>query len=88
MYDMLLGEVCSPGESSALTLKRELAEEAGIDLSQSFPGTIQYLGNCRVQTDYNFCQVDCSSVVCSEAQEKGVNSQTAKLSGSSHGVLG
>ena len=72
MYDMLVGGVCSPGESSALTLKRELAEEAGIDLSQSAPGAIQYLGNCRVQTDYNFCQVDCYSVVCSEAQEKGV----------------
>lgn len=72
MYDMLVGGVCSPGEPTAQTLQRELAEEAGIDLSRSDPGAIKCLGHCRIQTSYNFCQVDCYSVVCSEAQEKSV----------------
>ena len=71
LYDMLVGGVSAPGEPSLDTLRRELSEEVGIELSAAGE-ECSYLGRCRVQTSFNFCEVACFELVCSEAQAAGI----------------
>ena len=70
MYDMLVGGVSASKESPMMTLFRELNEELGIDLANSYQSSpdkssiVEYLGNTVIQTSYNHCYVDCYMVRC------------------------
>ena len=82
LFDMLVGGVSAPGEEAKATLKRELSEETGISLSQQDEdeGRVRRVGSCRVQTEYNYCLVECFGVTCTADQERGVEFKDGEIS--------